>query len=89
MATSDFVALIHLVGFVTGVALYGMLAAMTWPRARTDGASHPGHIPVLAALLGLIWNAGALLVFGGATGLGELSPWLTTISYGAPAFFPL
>src|SRR5471030_15515 len=89
MATSDFVALIHLVGFVTGVALYGMLAAMTWPRARTDTASHPGHIPVLAALLGLIWNAGALLVFGWRDfGLGELSPWITAISYSALGFLP-
>jgi two-component system LytT family sensor kinase len=89
MATSDFVALIHLVGFLTGVALYGMLAAMTWPRSRGDAGTHPGHIPVLAAVLGLIWNAGALLVFGWRDfGLGELSPWLTAISYAALGFLP-
>jgi signal transduction histidine kinase len=44
---------------------------------------------VLAAVLGLIWNAGALLVFGAHDfGIGELSPWLTTLSYAALGFLP-
>jgi len=36
MNSSDFVALIHLVGFLTGVALYGMLAVMAWRGTRRD-----------------------------------------------------
>src|SRR5438477_1151836 len=92
MNSSDFVALIHLVGFLTGIALYGMLAVMTWRAARRDPTGttrDTGRIPVLAALLGLLWNAGALIVFGWRDfGLGELSPWLTTISYAALGFLP-
>ena len=38
METSDFVALIHLVGFVTGVALYGMLAVMAWRTSPLDAS---------------------------------------------------
>src|ERR1043165_4487182 len=89
MHASDLVALIHLVGFVTGVALYGMLAVMTWRGAHGEGSGQTGRMPVLAALLGLVWNAGALLVFGWRDfGFGELSPWLTTLSYGALGFLP-
>lgn len=89
MSARDFVALIHLAGFITGIALYGMLAAMAWRTSRSEGVSGTGRIPVLAALLGLIWNASALLMFAWEDfGLGELSPWLATISYAALGFLP-
>ena len=57
MNAPDLVALVHLVGFVTGIALYGMLAVMIWRGARRGEAVAPGGIPLLAAILGLIWNA--------------------------------
>src|ERR1043166_5443289 len=88
MSARDLVALIHLVGFATGIVLYGMLALMTRRAAR-----HPetagGGIAVLAALLGLLWNAGALIVYGWQDfGLGQVSPWIEAVSYSALGFLP-
>ncbi|MFL5612443.1 MAG: sensor histidine kinase [Gemmatimonadaceae bacterium] len=89
MNAPDLVALVHLVGFATGIALYGMLAVMIWRGARRGAAVAPGGIPLLAAILGLIWNAGALVVFGAHDfGLGELSPWYTALAYTALGFLP-
>jgi two-component system, LytTR family, sensor kinase len=89
MNAQDLVALVHLVGFATGIALYGMLAVMIWRGARRGSAVAPGGIPLLAAILGLIWNAGALVVYGAHDfGLGELSPWYTALAYTALGFLP-
>ena len=89
MNAPDLVALVHLVGFATGIALYGMLAVMIWRGARRGSAVAPGGIPLFAAILGLIWNAAALVVFGAHDfGLGELSPWYTALAYTALGFLP-
>lgn len=89
MNRPDLVALVHLAGFATGIALYGMLAAMIWRGARRGAAIAPGGIPLLAAVLGLIWNASALVVFGWHDfGLGDLSPWYTALAYIALGFLP-
>jgi two-component system LytT family sensor kinase len=89
MNAQDLVALVHLVGFATGIALYGMLAVMIWRGARRGTAIAPGGIPLLAAVLGLIWNAGALVVFGWHDfGFGELSSWYTALAYIALGFLP-
>jgi two-component system LytT family sensor kinase len=89
MNATDLVALVHLVGFATGIALYGMLAVMIWRGARRGTAIAAGGIPLLAAVLGLIWNAAALVVFGWHDfGLGELSPWYTALAYIALGFLP-
>ena len=89
MNAPDLVALVHLVGFATGIALYGMLAVMIWRGARRGSTIAPGGIPLIAAVLGLIWNAGALVVFGWHDfGLGEVSPWYTALAYIALGFLP-
>lgn len=90
MSARDLVALIHLVGFATGIVLYGMLALMTRRTAlRRDTTDKGGGIALLAALLGLLWNVGALVVYGWQDfALGELSPWITAISYSALGFLP-
>jgi hypothetical protein len=89
MNAPDLVALVHLVGFATGIALYGMLAVMIWREARRGHRVTPGSMPLLAAVLGLIWNASALVVFGWHDfGLGDLSPWYTALAYSALGFLP-
>ncbi len=90
MSARDLVALIHLVGFATGIVLYGMLALMTRQTALRRGTADSGAgIALLAALLGLLWNAGALVVYGWQDfALGELSPWITALSYSALGFLP-
>lgn len=58
--------LINLLGYVTGIALYSGLLAMAIgsPRSprleRKSGGEWPDRLPLLTALLGLIWNLGAL-----------------------------
>jgi hypothetical protein len=46
-------------------------------------------IPLFAAVLGLIWNAGTVATFGRHDfGLGQLSPWCTALAYTALGFLP-
>jgi signal transduction histidine kinase len=88
----DLVAFIHLAGFVTGVVLYGMLAQMTWRTAGWRGNAAVGGrdgLPITAALLGLVWNCGALVIFGFRDfGLGAPSPWLAVAAFSALGFLP-
>ena len=60
-------ALINLLGFITGAALYGMLLVMVLNQVRAGGAEAgkgADRLPLLTGLLGLAWNVGGLLTFG-------------------------
>lgn len=64
-------ALINLLGFFTGAALYAMLLVMILNTSRPVSGgeaqnSRPlrDRLPLLTALFGLVWNLGALLVYG-------------------------
>src|SRR5258708_3285402 len=84
MSARDLVALIHLAGFATGIGLYGMLALMPRRSARRGETTSVGGIAITAALLGLVWNAGALVVYGWQDfDLGQISPWFIAVSYSA------
>jgi signal transduction histidine kinase len=69
-------ALLNLLGFITGSALYAMLLAMVLrePRAahpaRADG--RPDRLPVLTGFLGLAWNLVAMV---GLLSFGLLRSW--------------
>lgn len=87
----DAVSLLHLVGFLTGIVLYAMLAAMcvrTLPvRALANG--HADRIPIVTAVLGLVWNSGALVIYGFQDfGMRAPSPWLGAIAFSALGFLP-
>jgi signal transduction histidine kinase len=64
MSTPAAAALLNLLGFITGSALYAMLLVMVLNQARaestigTDG--RPDRLPLLTGLLGLAWNFGEL-----------------------------
>src|SRR5437870_3114324 len=70
--TLDAATLINLLGFLTGVALYGMLLLMvlagrvSHPVRGTPGEiSRPtDRLPLLTAILGLCWNITGILVNG-------------------------
>lgn len=71
MTTPAAAALLNLLGYITGAALYAMLLVMAMgrPRAALSGAPEskpdwPDRLPLLTALLGLAWNLGALSAFG-------------------------
>src|SRR5438046_3114003 len=66
MTARDLAALVHLVGFTSGIVPYAMLGAMTRRRVSHVAASDDrpiDRIPFIAAVLGVVWNAGAMLVY--------------------------
>jgi len=77
-------SIIHLAGFGAGIALYGLLAVMTRSGSR-DGE----RLSFATALLGLAWNAGALVVFGAEDlGTAVAPPLVSLIAYSALGFLP-
>src|SRR5215211_5377858 len=92
MPSADLTALVHLVGFTTGIVLYTMLAVMTLRRGASSGeqAGDPGNrIPLVAALLGLVWNVGALVMYSLPDfRIGTPSPWVTAVAFSALGFLP-
>ena len=77
-ATGPF-ELLHLVGFLTGALLYGMLVAMVArPPARPDSFA------LSTGLLGLGWNVGELAAYAAPlAGLGTFSSWIHAFSFTA------
>ncbi len=74
----------HLAGFGAGLALYGLLAVMT-RRARRDGQ----ELSFATAMLGLGWNAGALVIFGLEDFAGRHAPaWVSVLAYAALGYLP-
>ena len=89
MTSRDLTALIHLAGFGTGIVLYAMLAAMTARRGSGAGGESLNRIPLAAAVLGLLWNAGALVIYALRDfGLGEPAPLLLSLAFVALGFLP-
>jgi len=88
---NDLTTLVHLVGFLTGIVLYAMLGVMTLRtragrpvRGRTSGAD---RIPLATASFGLVWNCGALAIYGFRDfGFGEARPVLTALAFSALGF---
>jgi two-component system LytT family sensor kinase len=55
--------LLHLAGFGTGILLYAMLGIMVARTARVPGKRRD-HIPLATSVLGLLWNVGAMALYG-------------------------
>ena len=79
MTPYSLAALIHILGFVTGAALYAMLLTLALRDRRAFGSD---RLPLLTGALGLIWN-----VIGLAT-LGTHHSILEAIAYAALGFLP-
>lgn len=102
MGSINIAALINVLGFATGVALYAMLLAMVLRHpaaANSSGRVVGGRnlssvlltngLLLAAAGLGLIWNAGALAVYGSRDlGIANVPPALLAASYTALGFLP-
>jgi signal transduction histidine kinase len=93
MSARDLTALVHLAGFMTGIILYAMLGVMT--RRRLAYVVSPRdrrldeRVPLVAAVLGIIWNTGAMFVFAVRDfEMGSPNPWLTALTYTALGFLP-
>src|SRR5258708_18078761 len=99
MTSSDTEAIVHATGFITGIVLYAMLAVMTL-RSQTrssvarDESPHAlpslaDRIPLVTAILGIIWNAGGLIIYGGRDiGAPPPSPSFVALAFAALGFLP-
>lgn len=61
MTLPNFAALINLLGFLTGLLLFSILLNLVWRNNRTGS---PERLLLVAGLLGIFWNLGALVVYG-------------------------
>lgn len=89
MSASGAGALVNLLGFATATALYAMLLALVVrSRARRQGASD--MLPMATAVLGLIWNVGALAIYGlRGTGITSAPPaFVVALAFAALGFLP-
>ena len=93
MNARDLTALVHLVGFTTGIVLYAMLGVMTRrrlanvmaPRGSGDCRSRSDG----GGALGVIWNVGAMAVFAARDfGLSYPLPGSRALAYTALGFLP-
>ena len=79
-----FAPLLHLLGFLTGAALYALLLALVSRKQATFD-----YLPLLTAMLGLLWNMIGLAAYGIRDFAGrEPSPWLMATAYSALGFLP-
>src|SRR5215203_1353881 len=82
-------ALINILGFTVGIALYALLLLMVVRHGRGKDKNAPDFLLLLTAALGLLWNAGELAVlFWKDFGDAQISPVLAAISYSALGFLP-
>jgi hypothetical protein len=93
MNARDLTALVHLVGFTTGIILYAMLGIMTRRRpsyvVTPSQEQTPDRVPLFAALLGVVWNVGAMLIFASRDfGIPIPLRWAAAIAYTALGFLP-
>ena len=84
MPPHNVAALVHLVGFLTGAALYGMLFALVLRRRVSDD-----RLPVVTAILGLLWNVSGLAAFGIRDFAAvDPPPFLIATAFSALGFLP-
>ena len=84
-------ALVHLLGFLAGIVLYAMLGVMTLRSGRSGGASSSrtvDRIPLATSCLGLLWNAGALVIYGTRDLGGAPNAWFEAAAFAALGFLP-
>ena len=95
MRPSEITTLIHFVGFTTGAVLYAMLGVMA-VRGRPAGRRRavvagvaPDRMALATAVLGVVWNAGGLLLYGVRDlGLGTPPGWTVALAFAALGFLP-
>jgi two-component system LytT family sensor kinase len=87
------VAFVHLVGFLLGASLYATLLGIVTRPALTGGTTMTGvstdRLPLVTAILGLIWNVTGLAAYAIRDFAGtEPHPLLIAIAYLALGYLP-
>lgn len=97
MSSINTAALINLLGFTVGIALYAMLLIMVLrhpPRAKSVADHTAADISenwllIATAILGLVWNTGALTTYGVQDfGVSQPFPIIVALSFTALGFLP-
>lgn len=96
MEPQHIAALVNLLGFITSATLYGMLLVMVVrsvdPTTRASGqrtAFYDERLLLATAVLGLLWNLGALLIYGARDwNVARLSPWFDAAVFTSLGFLP-
>jgi two-component system, LytTR family, sensor kinase len=84
MITDTGAPLANLLGFITGIVLYGMLLWMVFTSRR-----ELNRLLLVTGFLGFAWNAGALAGYGLMNlGIADSSPLLLAAAFGALCFLP-
>jgi two-component system, LytTR family, sensor kinase len=82
-------ALVNLLGFTVGIALYALLLLMVVRHRRPRDRESPDFLLLLTAALGLLWNTGELFaLFWKDFGATRVAPLLLAVSYSALGFLP-
>lgn len=97
MEPQHIAALVNLLGFLTSATLYAMLLVMV-VRSVDPAASLPSgqrtafsdeRLLLATAVIGLLWNLGALLIYGARDwNVAKLSPWFDATVFTALGFLP-
>jgi len=82
--------LVHLLGFLAGIVLYAMLGVMTLRAGRGVASQLRTHdrIPLATSGLGLLWNAGALIIYGTRDLGGAPNAWFEAAAFAALGYLP-
>ncbi|MDX2033200.1 MAG: histidine kinase [Blastocatellia bacterium] len=92
MNPQNIAALVNLLGFLIGTALYAMLLAMGVRAAAQSGPRAwvlTEKLLLATGLLGLLWNVGALVIYGARDfGIGPPSIWFEASVFTALGFLP-
>ena len=102
MESQNIAALVNLLGFLIGATLYGMLLVMVIRSFDATGhvaggsngsgqraAFSPERLLLATALLGLLWNLGALVIYGARDwNVGKPSSWFNSAVFTALGFLP-
>ncbi len=89
MHARDFATLVHLLGFLAGIALYAMLGAMTLRGRVAARGTTADRVPIATAFLGLVWNVGGLLIYAlRDLGLGSPPAWVSATAFSALGLLP-
>lgn len=97
MESQHIAALVNLLGVITGATLYAMLLVMVvrsvaptaLPASSQRSAFSDEQLLLATALLGLLWNLGALVIYGARDwDIAKLSPWFDAAVFTALGFLP-
>jgi len=97
MESQNIAALVNLLGFITGAILYGMLLVMVVRSVDAGTSPASGQrltfsaegLLLVTAVLGLLWNLGALAIYGARDWkVGKLSVWFDSSIFSALGFLP-